>query len=263
MRYLDLAEALRSRIATGDFGAGGALPSEAELGKAHGVSRVTVRRALEELRREGVVTSRKGAGWFVAVDPVRQALGRFATVEAALEAAGLEAGRRVLDFRFDAAPPDAAASLDLAPGTEVLAVRRVNEAKGEPFALVTVWVPAELAGPLSRSDVESSTFYELLTAHGVELGSAVQTITAAGASDDDAAHLGIRVGSPMLVCRRVTRDADGRPVLASEHRYPAHRTSFEVELPRVHAEGGAGPVGLHLVEAPSLQREESRGASHA
>ncbi|HVM40221.1 MAG TPA: UTRA domain-containing protein, partial [Acidimicrobiia bacterium] len=90
--------------------------------------------------------------------------------------------------------------------------------------------------------------YELLAAAGVDLGSATQTIVAAAAGDADADALGVRTGAPMLVCHRVTRDRSGRPVLASEHRYPAHRTSFEVELPRVHAGSGAGPVGLHLVE---------------
>ncbi len=81
-----------------------ALASEAELGREYGVSRVTVRRALELLRDEGLVTARQGVGWFVAVDPVRQSLGRVTTVEAALEAAGAASGRRVLEFAFEPAP---------------------------------------------------------------------------------------------------------------------------------------------------------------
>jgi GntR family transcriptional regulator len=255
MRYLQVADALRSRIAAGDYGSGGALPSEADLGRSHGVSRVTVRRALEELRSEGIVTSRKGSGWFVAVDPVRQALGRFSTLEAAVEAAGLPAGRRVLDFRFEAAPPDVVEVLELETGADVLAVTRVSEAGGEPFALVTVWVPPAHGSRLSRDDVVAHTFYELLTREGVDLGGATQTITGGAAGDDDARHLGVRPGSPLLVCRRVTRDAAGRPVLASEHRYPAHRTAFEVELPRVHT---GEPVGLHLVDVPPATDEPGR-----
>jgi DNA-binding transcriptional MocR family regulator len=85
MRYVELADTLRERIAGG---VRGALPSEAELGREYGVSRVTVRRALELLRDEGLVSARRGVGWFVAVDPVRQSLGRVTTIEAALEAAG-------------------------------------------------------------------------------------------------------------------------------------------------------------------------------
>src|SRR5260221_11360075 len=185
MRYLSLADALRSRLAAGAFGPGGALPSEATIGREHGVSRVTVRRALEVLREEGVVTSRQGAGWFVAADPVRQALGRVTTVEAALEAAGASPERRVLEFGFEPATAAVAASLDLEPGAEVLRVRRLTLADGAPFALVTVWLPAALGAQLSRDDAQRAPFYELLAARGTELGSATQLIGADIADADD------------------------------------------------------------------------------
>src|SRR5262249_4927667 len=153
-----LADTLRDRIAGGLTGA---LASEAELGREYGVSRVTVRRALELLRDEGLVTARRGVGWFVAADPVRQSLGRVTTVRAALEAAGAVAGRQVLEFAFERAPTDVAKTLDLAADGEVLRVSRLNLADGEPFAVVTVWVSAALGANLSRSDVERSTFYDL------------------------------------------------------------------------------------------------------
>ena len=92
MRYLDLADALRARIAARDVGAGERWPVELDLAREYGTSRVTVRRALDLLRREGLVTSRRGAGWFAALDPVRQPLGRVTTVEAAVEAAGARPG---------------------------------------------------------------------------------------------------------------------------------------------------------------------------
>ena len=155
--------------------------SEAELGREYGVSRVTVRRALELLRDEGLVTARQGVGWFVAVDPVRQSLGRVTTVEAALEAAGAASGRRVLEFTFEPALPDVAKTLDLPADGEVLRVTRLNLADGEPFAVVTVWVAAALGAQLSRADVERSTFYDLLPLQGVEPGRVVQTITAVAA----------------------------------------------------------------------------------
>lgn len=247
MRYLDIADHLRSLITSGDLGPGGGLPSEAELVARFSASRTTVRRALEQLRDEGLVKSRKGSGWFAALDPVTHALGRFATVEAALEAAGAEAKREVQDFGFEPPPPDVADVLRRAPGDEVLRVRRLNHADGRPFGVVTVWVPLELASELSRADVERSTFYELLKASGVELGRAVQSIRAETADRDDVTELGLAAGAPMLVCLRITEDRDGRPVLVSEHRYPAHRIAFEVELPRVTL-AGDGPVGLRLVE---------------
>ncbi len=233
MRYLDLADALRARVAVGNHAAGGALPSEAQLGREYGASRVTVRRALELLRAEGLVTSRQGAGWFVALDPVRQPLGRITTIEAALEAAGAEPRRDIVEFRFEPAAAEVASALGIAAGTDVLRVERVVRADGEPFALVTVWVPGDLGADLSRADVERSPFYDLLPVRGVELGRAVQTIDAAALDEHDATLLGVAPGSPTLLCRRITYATDGRAVIASAHRYPSGRTHLEIEFPSI------------------------------
>jgi GntR family transcriptional regulator len=227
VRYLDLAEALRERIAAG---ATGALASEAELGREYGVSRVTVRRALDVLRDEGLVTARQGVGWFVAVDPVRQSLGRVTTVEAALEAAGARAERRVLEFAFEPAPADVAKALGLPSDGEVLRATRLTLADGEPFAVVTVWVPASIGAGLSRAEVERSTFYDLLPLQGVEPGRIVQSITAVAADAPTARRLDVGVGAPLLAVRRVTYDRHGDAVIVAEHRYAAHLTALEVEF---------------------------------
>lgn len=232
MRYLDLAETIRNRIADG---ANGALPSEAGLGAEFGVSRVTVRRALEVLRDEGLVHSRRGAGWFVAVDPIRQPLGRITTLEGALEAAGATPSRRVLEFAFERAPDDVTKTLGLEADAETLRVARLNLADDEPFALVTVWIPSVLGAHLSRADVEQSTFTDLLPLHGVEPGRITQTITAVAADRSEANRLAVPVGSPLLACRRVTYargsgDRAGTAVMVSQHRYAAHLTALEVEF---------------------------------
>lgn len=240
VRYRSIAEELRRRVEAGEFGAGRLLPSEADLSGAYGASRVTVRRALEALRDEGLVDSRQGFGWFVASDPLRQSLGRLGTIEGQLAASGSTAERRVLDFGFVPAAPAVRAVL----GAEVvLEVRRVNVADGAPFARVTVWVPERLAGGLSRDDVARAPLYGQL---GVRLGGATQTIGAAACSAADAAVLDVPVGSPVLRCERVTSDVDGRAVLLAEHVFPAHRTEFVVELPAVV--DSDAPSGLRLVE---------------
>jgi DNA-binding GntR family transcriptional regulator len=102
-----------------------------------------------------------------------------------------------------------------------------------------VWVPASLGAHLSRADVERATFYELLPLHGVEPGRVVQTITASGATRDDARRLGVPAGSPVLACRRVTYDRPGNAVIVADHRYAAHRTSFEVEYPCTPSTGAS------------------------
>lgn len=239
-RYQAIADELRTRIAAGSFAAGRLLPSESELSQTFAASRVTVRRALDVLRDEGLLDSRQGFGWFVAADPLQQSLAHLGTIESQLEAEGVTSTRRVIDFRFVVAPPRVR---DILGAGTVLRVRRINLADGSPFALVTVWCPEALGAALSRADVERSPFYELI---GVDLGGAVQTIGAAAASTHDAELLGIPVGSPVLRCERVTASVAGEPVLVSEHVFPAHLTEFVVDLP--HVEVSMAPSGLRLVD---------------
>lgn len=240
LRYRTIADELRRRVENGDFAAGGLLPSESELSGGYGVSRVTVRKALELLRDEGLIDSRQGFGWFVAADPLRQALGWLGTIEDQLESLGVASERRVVGFGFVKAPPRARQVLHAAT---VLEVRRVNLADGQPFARVTVWCPDDLGASLSRADVERDSFYDLLD---VRIGRATQTIGAAAADAADAELLAVPVGSPVLRCERVTWDTDERAVLLSEHIFPAHRTELVVELPRF--DPSMGPSGLRLVE---------------
>jgi GntR family transcriptional regulator len=239
-RYQEIADALDARIGSGEFGAGGLLPSEAALVAEYGASRVTVRKALESLREAGRVASRQGFGWYVAADPLRQSLGRLGTLEAQLEASGLTSERRIVRFGFEVPPRRVSAALGEG---QVLRVERVNLADGEPFARVTVWCPEALGGRISRADVAEASFHDLLD---IGLGGAEQTIGAVLASSRDAELLDVPEGAPLLSCVRTTRSIDGEPVLYSEHRFPAHRTEFLVELPRV--ESSISPSGLRLVE---------------
>jgi GntR family transcriptional regulator len=239
-RYQSIADELRGRLQSGDLGSSRVLPSESDLSEQYAASRVTVRRALEILREEGLVDSRQGFGWFVATDPLRQSLGRLGTIERQLTDEGVVSTRRILDFRFVSAPPRARRILGCG---SVLRVRRLNLADGEPFALVTVWCPEEYGAELSRADVERSPFYELLA---VPLGGATQTIGAALASSAEAGLLQVPAGSPVLRCERTTRSVDEVPVLLSEHVFPAHLTVFEVDLP--HVEASIAATGLRLVE---------------
>ena len=238
IRYQEIADELRDRVRSA--APGSLLPSESELSAEFSASRVTVRRALELVREDGLIDARQGFGWFVATDPVPQRLERLGTIEAHLEGSGRDAVRRVVEFSFE--QPPAHVRKVLGAG-KVLRAKRVNLADGEPFAVVTVWCPAKLGQKLSMEDVERQPFYELLD---IELRGATQTIGADAATVDDADLLAVPEGAPLLKCRRVTTDVDGSPVLMSEHLFPAHRTEFVVELP--NDEPSVTPAGLRLVE---------------
>lgn len=238
IRYQEIANELRRRVH--DAPPGSLLPSESELSAEFSASRVTIRRALELVRDDGLIAARQGFGWFVSTEPVRQSLERLGTIESQLETSGRDAARRVIEFSFESPPPHVK---QLLGSTKVLRVKRINLADGEPFAVVTVWCPAEIGQKLSMDDVERTSFYELLD---VELRGATQTIGADSAEPDVAELLAVPVGAPLLKCQRITTDLSGGPVLVSEHLFPAHRTEFVVDLP--HDEPSITPAGLRLVD---------------
>jgi GntR family transcriptional regulator len=238
-KYQSIADSLRERLADGEFAAGRLLPSEAELSGHYAASRMTVRRALELLRDEGLVDARQGFGWFAAAAPLTQALGRLGTIEAQLAEGGRHSERQVLDFGYVEAAGRVA---DVLGEGRVLRVRRVNLVDGVPWARVTVWCPEALASGLSLADVARTTFHDLLS---VDLAGATQTITAAAVEAADAEVLHVPAGSPALVVERVTRSAAGDDVLLAEHVFPGHLTQFVVELGAVDT--SVAPTGLRLV----------------
>ena len=137
---------------------------------------------------------------------MRQPLARLATIEEQMRDSGAAPERRVLEFAFEKAPKDVATSLGT---SQVLRVRRVNLADGEPFAIVTVWCSAELGQNLSRADVERSPFYELLD---VPLAGATQTIGADAATSEEAELLKVPVA---LFAHNVQHRGQDRIVLTT------------------------------------------------
>ena len=232
-RFEAVAQDLRDRIADGRTGPGGALDSEAEIGRRHGVSRVTVRRALETLRDEGLVASRAGSGWYVAGAPLRQRLGVGVVPHApsAVAETGAVAHRQVLAFGYAAPPPEAD---DLLAPDEVLHVRslrRTTDADGrtEPLDVTDEWVPVGLAGPVSRDDAAAPGLWTSLRRAGNKVDVVRQSVSAAVAGPEDAALLELDPGAPLLVVRRLAVGPSG-PLALAVHRYVAHRFSLDVDL---------------------------------
>ena len=250
-RFTQVAAELRERISLGDYGDSGALESESALGKRYGVSRITVRRALEQLRDEGLVSSRKGAGWYVAGGTFHQpvALGTFQHAASAVAEAGLRLRRRVVEFGFLELPGDIAETLDLAAGDEALRVRSVRTADLTPLDAVTEWVPAQVAGHVSRADAEEIGIWETLRRHGTKISTVRQTIAAVAASEDTAALLGVHPGVPLLLVRRIALDADGGPLALSNHRYLGHRFRLDVEFRGWPGTAATEPPGLSMGES--------------
>lgn len=236
-RSARLAAELRERITLGDYGPAGALESEAELGRRYEVSRVTVRRALEQLRDEGLLASRKGAGWYVASFAQPLALGTFQHAHSAVAEAGVSLVRTVVEYGYCSAP--ASVALTLGEG-EMLRVRSLRRTDNAPLDVVTEWVPLDLAAPVSRADAEAPGTWETLRRNGNQIAVVRQSI-AATAAGDIGPLLGVAAGTPVLLVRRIALDAADRPIALSEHHYLGHRFRLEVEF---RGWPGAEPPGV-------------------
>jgi GntR family transcriptional regulator len=238
-RYQEIAESVRERIDRGEYSAGQVLPSEASLGEIYRASRVTIRKALERLRADGLVESRQGFGWVVAAEPFAQSLDELVTIEQQLADGDITVEREIVDFAFVETPPSVAPLL----GARALEVRRVNRADGEPFARVTVWCREDLGVELSRAQVARSSFYDLLPGPK----RATQTIGAELMAESDAELLDVPALSAALIVRRTTFGDGDRVILVSELVFPGHLTEFVAELARP-SERADGDGALRLVE---------------
>jgi GntR family transcriptional regulator len=251
-RFRQIADDLRERVALGEFGDQGALDSESALCARYTVSRVTVRRALETLRDQGLVESRQGSGWFATGGSFHQtlALGTFRHAGSAVTESGKAMTRRVVEFGYRQVSPALASTLGLIADAstpadaDALQSRSLRTVDGVPLDLVVEWVPAAIAGQLSRDDATDPGIWASLQRDGHRVASVRQTITAGIASADDASLLDVAVGSPLLLIRRLALDEHRQPLALSDHRYLAHLFSLEVEFNGWPVAGTDTPPGL-------------------
>jgi GntR family transcriptional regulator len=217
--YLQLSDVLREQIKRGAYAPLDRLPSEHELVRTHGVSRMTARQALAELERAGLVFRLQGRGSFVARPPVVQRLTGLHGFAEAMAEHGVTSVSRVLKTATVRATPDVAAALAVEPGEPVTELRRLRLADEAPVSLDISYFRVELGRRLVRLDLaRHDVFWLLENACGVTLGAADCQIAAIAAEEDVALHLGVPSGTAVLFIERLTRDAQGVPV-DHEHLY--------------------------------------------
>ena len=224
---------LRDRISSGRLDGGGLLPGEQTLAVEHGVSRVTVRRALAELEREGFVSRRRGAGTFVTRDFTgKPIVADMSDVLAHLAAMGRDTGLRLIEFAYREPPPAVARALRLKPGERAQYSVRVRLIDGQPFSYLVTHVPERLGVTYSESDLASRPLLALLERTGIRVERATQDVTATLASPDVAAALEVEVGSPLIGLTRTVFDRDGAGVEHLNALYRPDRYTLRMEMER-------------------------------
>lgn len=195
-----------------EMAAGEGLPSERELSAELGVARMTLRRAVDALVADGLLTRRPGAGTFVSPRRVEQPL-QATSFSQDMRERGLEPGSHTLQATYVAADVDLAERLGIEPGDDVLHIRRLRTADGAPMAVEDLHVPMALTPGLDGAALEGASFYDVLAERfGLRIAGGVQTARACLVEPADAEVLGIELGAPVFSFERVSRLADGRIV---------------------------------------------------
>lgn len=222
--FRQISDGLRRQIEAGHLKPGDAIPSEREYVEQLGVSRMTVRAALDELVREGLLVRQHGRSTVVAGARInKNALG-FMSFTEDMRARGLEASSRLLRLEAEMADAAVAAQLGLGVGERVVCIERVRLANAEPMALERCFLPhARFAGLLDE-DLTQQSLYEVLERRfGCRPMLAEESIEAILLDTQEARQLGVARNSPALLARRITRDEHGQLIEAVQTLYRADR----------------------------------------
>ena len=235
--YLQLADQIRARIGDGLIKVGDALPSERELSQSGRISRVTVRKALDTLLREGLLSRRHGSGTYIA-PRIEQSAGLLVGFSADMSNRGFVAGAISIERSVGVATPEEALTLALSVDAKVLRLTRVRTADEEPLAIERAVVPAAL---LPRID-EGQSLYAALAARSHRPVRGLQRLQASLATAAEAKLLSIPVGAAILRIERRAFLADGRPVEFTRSAYRGDRYDFMTEVRELRADP-QGEVG--------------------
>lgn len=229
--YHQILQELTRQIESGRIGVGDRLPSEADLVRVFGVSRTTARRALDELRRQGLVRREPGRGTFLASPRLRSNLAHLYSFSEEIERWGYRPGARLIERRETTADEKVAARLDLEPGESVLYVRRLRLADDRPIFVCDSHLPITRFPALRDADYRAVSLRRLLEeTTGSKIERAHQWMGAAAAAGDVAETLEIEAGVPVLRIERVTFAAGDGPVELVEAFFHPERYQHYNEL---------------------------------
>lgn len=226
--YYQVASAMEHAIRTGAIPSGARLENEIAIAQRLGLSRPTVRRAMEELVGKGLLVRRRGIGTQVVQGQVTRPV-ELTSLYEDLKGTHHEPGTRVLGLGIRPAEPAVSDALHLPAGSDVVFVRRQRSTDGVPVAILENHLPPEYAD-ITAEQLETRGLYQLLRARGVTIRVANQRIGARRAQGDEGALLDIDEDGPVLTMERVAFDGSGRAVEFGRHCYRPDLFSFETTL---------------------------------
>jgi GntR family transcriptional regulator len=229
-KYAQLREALRKQIET--LNADQPIPSEYELCDKYDVSRITVRKALNDLIHEGLLYSRQGKGTFVAPRKFRiEWAHEMAGFHADMARRGLVVKVRVLEQKIVPADQHVADELSVTPGDPVVKIVRLRFVEEQPFDIATNYTPWVVFPGLEKEDLARGSIYALIrTRYGVQIDHGVRLVEAVACPSAEAKLLRVKAGAPLLLIHNTMYDAAHRPVEHSIIQRRGDRAQVEIAV---------------------------------
>jgi GntR family transcriptional regulator len=237
---------LRDEIISGQRPLGSLVPTEQELSRIYGVSRITTRRALDELAQNRLVERKRRVGTRVIYEPASPPIE--ASIEQALESL-LTLGRttkvKLMEYADEVGEPSVLAMLHLGPNEHVVRVVRVRWLDNQPLGCVVSYMPSKLGLTFSRADLEAHPMLKLIERTKLKIGTATQTISATSADAALASMLDVEIRFPILRIGRVLCSDAGEPLLYTMAQYRSDRYQIRLDL---HSFGdNAGADGAKMM----------------
>ncbi len=226
--YFQVSSRLEAAITSGAIPTGARLENEIAIAKKLGLSRPTVRRAIQDLVDKGLLVRRRGIGTQVVQGQVTRQV-ELTSLYEDLQSANHDPGTRVLDHGIIAASDSVAAALGIAAGSEVVYVRRLRSTDAVPVAVLENFLPTEFSD-VTTGQLEQRGLYQILRARGVTIRIAKQKIGARRALRDEGELLDIDRGGPVLTMERIAFDNSGRAIEFGHHCYRPDMYNFETTL---------------------------------
>jgi len=226
--YFQIATRLEKAILDGTLPAGARLENEISFGERLGLSRPTVRRAIQDLVDKGLLVRRRGIGTQVVHGQVTRGV-ELTSLHEDLLRAGKMASTQLLSLKVLKADKRDSENLGVTAGQEVLWIRRVRYADGVPVAVMENWLPADFID-ITAEELGDLGLYQIMRTRGINPRVAKQKIGARKATAEEADLLAIEKGSALLTMDRTAYDSSGRAIEYGHHCYRPDLYSFEVTL---------------------------------
>jgi len=231
--YYQLESFIKNQIEAGFILPGETIPSEREYAESYGISRMTVRQAINSLVNDGLLYRKKGSGTFVSQKKIEQPLQGLTSFTEDMKKRGMTPTSKLIHFEVVSANRFIANELKISEYAPVYEIKRIRLADGEPMALETNYLSANLVKGLTEDEVNASIYSYVEKKLGLQITHAEQLIESVRASEEHEKLLNIEKDHPMLYIQRNTFLHDGTPLELVKSVYRGDRYKFQIKMERM------------------------------